>query len=313
MPTRVSTRTESDARKSLLAAGYELRNKVIRKSIFDATYQMLATQDDATTPETFAVGTNEVVGRAAGDIDGIAVGTNEVVARAAGNLGTVAVAASRVLGRTAAGNLAGLTADEVMTLLNASSTLLDDNNIAASIMRDSEHAADTHTMVKAWWEAKGDLMSASAASTPTRLAVGTDDYVLTADSTQALGVKWAEPEVTESALLAWLSELHIDAMPGADRLNRYMPVTTKTADYTATADDCVILCDASAGDVTVTLPPAETMTEKCYRLKKTDESAYTVAVAADGDDEIDGEDYILLTEQYESVDLVCDGTAWHIF
>lgn len=40
-------------------------------------------------------------------------------------------------------------------------------------------------------DAKGDLIAATAADTVARLAVGTNDQVLTADSTAATGMKWA--------------------------------------------------------------------------------------------------------------------------
>jgi pectate lyase-like protein len=41
------------------------------------------------------------------------------------------------------------------------------------------------------WDAKGDLALGTGPDTAIRLPVGTDNYLLTADSTQATGVKWA--------------------------------------------------------------------------------------------------------------------------
>ena len=44
-------------------------------------------------------------------------------------------------------------------------------------------------------DAKGDLLAASADNTITRLGVGSNTYVLTADSTEATGLIWASPTV----------------------------------------------------------------------------------------------------------------------
>lgn len=51
-------------------------------------------------------------------------------------------------------------------------------------------ADDTNAIQNAIVDAKGDLISATAADTPARLAVGTNGQVLTADSTAATGLKW---------------------------------------------------------------------------------------------------------------------------
>jgi hypothetical protein len=50
---------------------------------------------------------------------------------------------------------------------------------------------DSNAIQNAIVDAKGDLIAATAADTPARLAVGTNGYVLTADSAEATGLKWS--------------------------------------------------------------------------------------------------------------------------
>lgn len=50
---------------------------------------------------------------------------------------------------------------------------------------------DSNAIQNAIVDAKGDLIAATAADTPARLAVGTNGQVLTADSAAATGLKWA--------------------------------------------------------------------------------------------------------------------------
>lgn len=61
---------------------------------------------------------------------------------------------------------------------------------------------DSNAIQNAIVDAKGDLISATAADTPARLAVGTNGHVLTADSTTATGLKWAAINATSMTLLS---------------------------------------------------------------------------------------------------------------
>ena len=47
-------------------------------------------------------------------------------------------------------------------------------------------------------DAKGDLLVGSASDTVDNLSLGTNGYILTVDTAQTLGVKWAAPSVTTS-------------------------------------------------------------------------------------------------------------------
>lgn len=59
---------------------------------------------------------------------------------------------------------------------------------------------------KALVDAKGDLLAATAADTPARLGVGANDTVLTADSSQATGLKWAAPAGGDPAYEEFLDD-----------------------------------------------------------------------------------------------------------
>lgn len=55
------------------------------------------------------------------------------------------------------------------------------------------------------WDAKGDLAGGTGSDTAARLAVGTNNYVLIADSAQTTGLKWG----VASSVVKDDSELHI--------------------------------------------------------------------------------------------------------
>jgi len=72
----------------------------------------------------------------------------------------------------------------------------DDTNIqdddVISTAEWVDHVNDQKARIlKSELTTKGDIIVATASSTPTRIGVGANDYVLTADSTTGTGVKWA--------------------------------------------------------------------------------------------------------------------------
>lgn len=86
-------------------------------------------------------------------------------------------------------------------------------------------------------------------------------------------------------------------------------VLSKTANFTAAGSD-VVLCDATAGSFTITLPSV-TVNGRTVTVKKTDASANTVTISpASGT--IDGAASLVISTQWVSYDLVANGTNWYL-
>ncbi|MBW1779321.1 MAG: hypothetical protein JRL30_01150 [Deltaproteobacteria bacterium] len=89
--------------------------------------------------------------------------------------------------------LTGLATDVQITKLDGIEALAD--------VTDATNVAGAGALMDADLDAKGDLISASADDTPELLGVGDDDDVLTADSGEASGLKWAPPAAPAGTLL----------------------------------------------------------------------------------------------------------------
>lgn len=89
---------------------------------------------------------------------------------------------------------------------------------------------------------------------------------------------------------------------------------TITSDLILTASHTLVLCDASAGPIVVTPPPASANGGRLYHIKKADPSPNTVTVRGDSVDTIDGASEAVLTDQYEAITIDGDSTEdnWDI-
>lgn len=131
---------------------------------------------------------------------------------------------------TALVDLKGGTTGQV--LAKASGTDLDFSWVAQD---------DSNAIQNAIVDAKGDLIAATAADTPARLAVGTNGQILQADSTAATGLKWATISTTSgltlvaSTTISAATSISVNNCFSSTYANYFImvdvPTTTGTAGY----------------------------------------------------------------------------------
>ena len=90
-----------------------------------------------------------------------------------------------------------------------------------------------------------------------------------------------------------------------------LPIVTKTADYTATANDSTILVDASGGAVTISLPTAVGIAGRIYTIKKVSISN-SVIIDPNGSETIDGSPTKSINSPYDAFTCQSDGANWVI-
>ncbi len=169
----------------------------------------------------------------------------------------LAMAASTIVARLAAGNIVAATPAQLRTLLDVPTT--------------GEAILDVLV------DAKGDLLAGSAADTVARLPIGTNGFVLRADSAEATGLKWqGQFEVISVALSDETTAITTGVAKVTIRMPFAMTLTTVRASLSAASTSGLPAFDVNEAGVSIF---STTLTIDAN--EKTSTTAATAAVLSD--------------------------------
>lgn len=222
-------------------------------------------------------------------------------------------AANLLVGGTAVTADAGLTVTATAATLNLAAT--DANVVQITTNGAARWNVDGNGHLLANTDNTIDI-GASGATRPRTVYAGTSVVVPAVDTSAtlsigtttatAVAISRTGQTTTVNGSLSVSQVLDPTAAVGAGA------IATVSTNTTLDGTNAVVLVDASGGPVTITLPAAAGVTRRHYVIKKIDSSANAVTIDGDAAETIDGSATQDLAAQYESMDLVCNGTAWFI-
>jgi hypothetical protein len=251
----------------------------------------LATQSGTFSGTSSGTNTGDQTITLTGDVTGS--GTGSFAATIANDAVTFAktqnIATNKLLGRYSAGS------GDIQEITISTGLSLDGSgNLTATGGGSGDVATD------AIWDAKGDLAGGTGANTAARLAVGSNGQVLTADSAEATGMKWATPSGGSSPVVISPSQITADQ-------DDYNPTDWDTA--------TVVRLNFDASGRAITSFDAETTGEEKTLVNSTGFWAYIPSEHPDGTaaNRVAGEqDHIL--EPHGAIRIIYDGTSsrWRV-
>ncbi|MFW6130224.1 MAG: hypothetical protein ACOC56_03495 [Atribacterota bacterium] len=108
--------------------------------------------------------------------------------------------------------------------------------------------------------------------------------------------------------ITYIRSNSIDVPIGTSQTLAIRSITTATT----LADTDGLILAGGTSDYTISLPAANTVTNKVFYIKKTSTESYTLTIDGSGSETIDGELTVELVSQYDTLTLISDGSNWHI-